>query len=104
MYNFILQILVFSSLGLVIYLLARAMPRVGDVAEPQRQPNLFDKLMNKMPMEKIDENINFSLAKILRKFRVLVLKVDNFINHRLGKLNKKSGASRPEDEGPKQMM
>lgn len=90
MYNLILQILVFSSLGLVIYLLARAVPRVEDAPAPARGPNFFDKLMAKIPMAKIDEAINSSLAKFLRKIKVLILKIDNFANDRLGKLTKKS--------------
>lgn len=93
MYNLILQILVFTSLGLVIYLLARAVPRVEDAPAPVRGPNFFDKLMAKIPMAKIDGAINSSLAKFLRKIKVLILKIDNFANDRLGKLTKKSGDS-----------
>ena len=91
MTNLILQILVFSSLGLIIYLLAKAAPRVSDQAEPIRIPNPFDKMMAKLPMAKIDENINSFLAKFLRKSKVVIMKIDNFINHRLGKLSKKNG-------------
>lgn len=92
MYNFILQILIFLSLGLIIYLFAKAAPRVSDEPVPERL-NPFDKLMTKIPMAKIDENINSFLSKFLRKFKVVVMKVDNFINDRLGKLTKKNGLS-----------
>ena len=46
--------------------------------------------MSKLPMAKIDENINSFLAKFLRRSKVVVMKIDNFINHRLGKLTKKT--------------
>lgn len=90
MYNLILQILFFSSLGLVIYLLARALPRVEDMPTPEQKANFFDRMMAKVPMAKIDESIDSFFAKTLRKIKVLILKIDNFINDRLGKLTKKS--------------
>lgn len=90
MISFILQILVFISLGLIVYLLAKAAPRVGN-EPPSQQANPFDKLMARVPMARIDENINSFLSKFLRKFKVVIMKVDNFINHRLGKLTKKNG-------------
>jgi hypothetical protein len=90
-YNPLLQIIVFSSLGLLIYLMARALPRINDAGAPARGPGFFDRLMSKLPMAKIDENINSFLAKFLRKSKIVVMKIDNFINHQLGKLTKKSG-------------
>ena len=98
MYNFFLQIIVFSSLGLIIYLLARAIPRVEDTPVPSKTPNFFDKLMAKIPMAKIDENINSFLAKFLRKSKVIIMKIDNFVNDKLGKLTRKSGGSEKKDE------
>ncbi len=103
MYNFVLQIIVFSSLGLIIFLMARALPRVSDAAEPPRGPNFFDKLMAKLPMAKIDEGINSFLAKFLRKSKVVVMKIDNFINHRLGKLGRKSGGDKGGDNTPQML-
>ena len=92
MYNFVLQILMFSSLGLIIYLFARAVPRVGE-AEAPRGSGFFDKLMAKLPMAKIDKSLDSFFAKFLRKLRVVIMKLDNFINHRLGKLKKKEEKS-----------
>jgi len=92
MYNFVLQILMFSSLGLIIYIFARAVPRVGE-AETPRGSGFFDKLMAKLPMAKIDRSLDSFFAKFLRKLRVVIMKLDNFINHRLGKLKKKENKS-----------
>lgn len=104
MYNFILQIIVFASLGSIIYLLARAVPRVTDEAAPTRPANFFDKLMAKLPMEKIDQDINSFLAKFLRKSKVIILKIDNFINHRLGKLSKKNGNGKTNENDTPQVL
>ncbi len=97
MTSFILQILVFVSLGLIVYLLVKAAPRVGNEPLP-KQVNPFDKLMAKVPMAKIDENINSFLSKFLRKSKVVIMKIDNFINHRLGKLTKKNGNNTDGDK------
>ena len=89
MLNFILQVLVFSSLGMVIYMIARVVPRMPENIEPPRRANFFDRLMSKIPMSKIDERLNSFLAKFLRRSRVVTMKMDNFINDRLGKISKK---------------
>ena len=98
MYNSILNILVFASLGVIIYLIARSVPRVKDEEMPPRGPNFVDKLLKKVPTGKIDETINSSMTKFLRKLRVLILKVDNFINHRLGKLKKPTPGNNDENQ------
>ncbi|MDP1719065.1 MAG: hypothetical protein Q8L24_01430 [bacterium] len=95
MFNLILQIIIFSSLGLVIYMIARAIPRVPEETATPRRSNWVDRLMSKIPMTKIDENINSFFSKLLRKAKVVVMKADNFINDRLGKLTKKSGPATP---------
>lgn len=95
MVNLILQIIVFSSLGLVIYMIARAIPRVPEEVAPSRRSNWVDRIMSKIPMTKIDENINSFFSKFLRRSKVVVMRADNFINDRLGKLNKKSGPATP---------
>ncbi len=104
MYNLILQIIVFTSLGLIIYLLAKAVPRVQDAPVPAKAPNFFDKLMAKIPMAKIDGAINNFLAKFLRKIKVLILKIDNFANDRLGKLTKKSGDSDKSNNNDQKLL
>lgn len=95
MINLILQIIVFSSLGLIIYMIARAIPRVPEEVAPSRRSNWVDRMMSKIPMAKIDENINSTFMKFLRKAKVIVMKADNFITDHLGKLTKKSGANTP---------
>ncbi len=94
MQDLILQIIVFGSLGSIIYLMARALPRVENNIQPPRGPNVVERLIAKIPMSKLDQNINGFLARFLRKIKVVTLKVDNFINDRLGKLTKKTGGDK----------
>lgn len=88
MYDFILQTAVILSLGVIIYLLARAAPRVGDSNEDINAPSKLDKLMAKVPVTKIDAALNSFFEKVLRKFKVVVMKIDNLLNARINKLNK----------------
>src|SRR3989344_7620936 len=93
MYDFLLQTLVFVSLGIVVFLMARALPRVREQID-QPAPAIGDKvknLMSRIPLSKMDASLNGMLSKFLRKIRVLVLKLDNFIHDRLNRLNKKAG-------------
>ena len=92
MYDFILQIAVFLSLGLIIVLLARALPRIEeDKAPAAKKSNVFDKILSRLPLAKIDLFVNSVLGKILRRMKVVVLKADNLINNYLGKLKKTNG-------------
>ncbi len=99
MLDLLLQIIVFGSLGFIIYLMARALPRVDDTVTPARGPNFIERAFAKIPMSKMDQDINNFLARFLRKAKVLILKIDNFINDRLGKLTKKTGAPDGNDKG-----
>ena len=100
MIKFILQIVVFSSLGLMIYMIARAIPRVPEEVAMPRRSNWVDRLTSKIPMSAIDNRLNSFFAKLLRKFRVVIMKIDNFINDRLGKLNRKVPPPENKDSSP----
>lgn len=91
-------------MGAVIFLMARALPRLQDNIQPPRGPGFFDRLFAKIPMSQIDTQINSFLARSLRKLKVLVLKIDNFINDRLGKLTKKSGGAGDDKKDDGQRM
>jgi hypothetical protein len=90
MYNFILQIAIMLSLGTMIYLMARAVPRIGDetseiIIKPKSK---FDQLVSSLPMEKIDAFFNNFIEKLLRKLKLLSIKLDNFSTNYLNKVKK----------------
>lgn len=92
MYDFVLQTFLISSLAVVVYLMARALPRVAHNNEsPVNFYDYFERLINKLPVHKFDDYLNSYLSKFLRKTRLLVMRVDNKILHSLGKLKKNGG-------------
>ncbi|HEY4500130.1 MAG TPA: hypothetical protein VJH70_03390 [Candidatus Paceibacterota bacterium] len=88
MYNFVLQMIMMLSLGTVVYLAARALPRVGERVVPGSPAQYMDKLVKKIPIEKLDAFLNATLEKILRKSKIFILKVDNRVTFYLNKFKK----------------
>jgi hypothetical protein len=91
MYDFIVHIVLVASLAAMIYLLARALPRVVD-EEGTVAAGFFDRLVDKLPLQRIDYSISSGLEKMLRKAKILVLKLDNVINNYLEQIRKHSPA------------
>lgn len=91
MYDFIVQIVLVASLAAMIYLLARALPRVTD-DQGVLPAGFFDRLVDKLPLERIDISISAALEKTLRKAKILVLKLDNVINTYLEQIRRHSPA------------
>jgi len=91
MYDFLLQTILFLSLGVVIYLMARAVPRVTEIGEEVHAPGAFDRLLSKLPLREVDERLNVYFEKTLRRMKVFILKFDNALNEKLEKLRKMNG-------------
>ncbi|NCO15511.1 hypothetical protein AUJ30_00515 [Candidatus Wolfebacteria bacterium CG1_02_39_135] len=84
MYNFILQIAIMLSLGTMIYLMARAVPRVADeISKPETK---FDGWLNRLRLEKFDVLLGNFLEKLLRKIKLFLMKLDNVTNNYLDKV------------------
>ena len=92
MYDFVLQLITFSSLAFIVYLLGRALPRVTDTEEAALRRGRLERLIDKIPLQKIDAYISTLSEKSLRRIKVLVLKFDNFLTHRLHRL-KRNGSN-----------
>lgn len=84
MIRFIIQTLIMLSLAAILYLMAKALPRVSD--EPENGPANQSRAM--LYVEKLDELLKVFLEKILRQFRVWILKLDNFIGQKLNRFKK----------------
>ncbi len=85
MYNFISQILLMVGIGGVVYLFARAAPRIDDTLE-QKEKDKTGQLLSKIPIEKIDTALSNFWEKLLRRLRVSLLRIDNFLISRLNKM------------------
>jgi len=92
MYDFLLQTSLFLSLGVIIYLLARAVPRVDEAGATIHSRGFFDRLLSRLPLKHIDERLTVLWEKFLRRAKVSILKLDNFINQKLGRLKKSEGS------------
>lgn len=89
MYDFILQIIIIVSLAVLVYLVARVVPRISEMVVPTSQKNYLDELIKKIPLDKIDAFLNSLIAKVLRKAKIFVLKLDNLISGYLSKFKTK---------------
>lgn len=96
MYNFFLEIVFMLSLGLMVYLLAIALPRVQNNSK-NRVSEVISRLIKRVPLERIDSVLNTIFEKILRKFRVIILKIDNWVSSSLGRV-KASNKSETKDQ------
>ena len=88
--DFIIEIAFFSSLAVVVYLIARGADRISN----ETDESSFSRWLSSLPVEKIDAAMNAGAAKVLRKAKVLVLKIDNALTRSLQKIR----ASEPDQE------
>lgn len=79
MIEFIFQTAVVVSLGAVLFLLARALPRVENAETRQHTPDFIEKLLSRIPMDQLDSRFNGFLEKSLRKTRVVLSKADTIV-------------------------
>jgi len=99
MYNFTLQVITIVSLGIIVYLLTRALPRVPEKERVSQSSvgDFFDRKIGRhIPLEKLDARAHSLIEKILRKIKVLVMKTDNFVDDRIDQLKKTKKSSGEE--------
>lgn len=78
----------------MIYLVARAVPRISDeaISGIVKQPSKFDRIFSFLRLEKIDPLLHNFLEKFLRKMKLVLMKLDNIASSYLEKVKKyKSG-------------
>ena len=87
MISFILQILVMLSLGTIIYLIAKTLPRIDDTMPKELA---FREHWVTRKIEHIDKKIKTSSEKFLRRLGVVLLKWENKINKKVTRLKEES--------------
>lgn len=96
MYDFLTNIALIISAGTVIYLFARALPRLPETEPlPDIKPNAFERFMRRLPLSKIDAALSGFFEKWLRKMRVLILKAENLMSAGIKRMQSKTSASTP---------
>ncbi len=92
-----------TSLGAIIYLIARAAPRVGDNEESFKKfsySSRLDRLIAKIPFDDIDAFLSIFVEKFLRKLKLLLLKWDNLLSEHIKKIKKINGDDFQKEEKP----
>lgn len=101
MANFVLQITLVLSLGFIIFLFARAIPRVNE-SDAHTPTDALEKKLERwiaaLPLHRIDRGINLFLEKVLRKLRIVILKVDNVTHSFLAKVKSSDAAAKDVEE------
>jgi hypothetical protein len=79
------------SFGSMLYIAARALPRL-DEEGAKRSSNIFERLMKSGIPERVDAILKGSTVKFLRKTKVYLLKIENSVTLHLRKMSEGSGA------------
>ena len=90
---FVFTILLMVSLGVVLYLMVRALPRLAE--EPAEKEHFLDRWAHSKIPERVDAALNGFLLKFLRRVKVFALKFDNAVSAGLRKVS-------AEESGKKQ--
>jgi len=85
---------------MIIYLMARAVPRVDD--EISKPAVKLDRLFDSLRLEKLDAILSNFLEKFLRKVKLFLMKLDNLTNNYLDKVKQtKSNGNGQKDKEEK---
>lgn len=77
------------SLGFVVYLFGRVVPRVSDKdVEKAKEQSLFHWLVGYL--EQVDSWLLWLFEKFLRRLRVIIMKLDNVVTKKLGRFKKEA--------------
>lgn len=73
------------GLGGIVYLIARGIPRIDDTLREEPK-NKIDHWFSKIPIEKFDIALSNFLEKFLRRIRIGLLRMDNFLVKHLNRV------------------
>lgn len=99
-FDYILEIIIVSALGAVIYILGRALPRVSSETEapPSKLILRFREILASLPLHKFDTAVSSMTEKLLRRFRVVVLKLENMVSAGIHRIRKSKNGSASEEK------
>ncbi|HTY39641.1 MAG TPA: hypothetical protein VMC43_00935 [Candidatus Paceibacterota bacterium] len=92
MLQFIFTNVVMLAAGIILYLMARALPRIVDDPAGERPPTFFERLVNSDIPNRLDEATNFWLGKIFRRLKISLMRFDNYLTERLKRINTEASA------------
>jgi len=86
MFAFILTNIFFLSLAGVILLVVRALPRVEE--DKIKKQSFLDKIAASEIPEKLDAVLGNTMFKLLRKLKVFIMRLDNYVNKEIKHFSK----------------
>ena len=87
MAQFILTNIFMVSVGVLLYFVIRTIPRIEpETGAPDTKGFLERFVISKIP-ERVDGAVNSFLFKFLKKFKIVLLKVDNVVGRQLKKVH-----------------
>jgi len=93
MFEFVLVNVLMVSLGTLLYLIARSLPRLGEDPSAHK-PGILDRWAHSEIPERVDAALNAFLEKLLRRLKVVLLKVDNTLAEHLKKVKPSNGGEK----------
>ncbi|MEK7193567.1 MAG: hypothetical protein AAB652_02145 [Patescibacteria group bacterium] len=90
MLQFIITTILMASVGTMLYLIARSLPRIGEEQKSHLKYGILDRWVASEIPERIDSMMAGFTEKFLRKTRLFLSKVDNSITERLKKTRARS--------------
>ncbi|HPW34237.1 MAG TPA: hypothetical protein PK367_00555 [Candidatus Paceibacterota bacterium] len=88
---FVLEIVFFVSLAIVVYLFMRKLPCVSDVTESQEPKAAKRRLIKAQWIDVLDKKFVDILSKWLRKTKLFIMKIDNYVTKHLETIKRKKG-------------
>ncbi len=85
--RFILLDILMLSLGAILYIMVRALPRIEENHHAEGNHSFIDRLVHSEIPHKIDLMVQSYSWKFFRKLKVYLMKFDNYLTHRLTKMN-----------------
>lgn len=74
------------SLGTILYLTVRSLPRISG-EEEVKKPNLLERWVTSEMPARLDRMMNTYAGKLFRKLKIYVMRMDNFLTEKMRKMN-----------------
>jgi len=86
MLQFIATEALMISLGVILYLVIRTLPRIEEENLPPLKRGIFERWFTSEIPERLDKISQAILEKLFRKLKVFLLRLDNILTERLRKI------------------
>jgi len=99
MFYFISELILFISLGVMIFVLARKLPVIQENSLETTPSSSKEKksFFHFRWVEILDKKFAFFLAVVLRRFKLMVMKLDNFISRHLERIKEKGNGQENQE-------